>query len=286
VNSGDQNQRGAWRTLALGVLSIALGVMGVWGSRGSAQASVGRGKTVMVDAWFNSQHRPDPQGHMVYFHYKWDDTTNTGFSLLAQIFHEFGAATDTLYSAPTLEKLNAAQVYIIASPDIPSKNQHPHYVQAADAQQVAEWVKQGGVLVLMDNDPANADIDHLNLLAGRFGIHFDEVLSHHVVGKDIESGRILVNGGGPVFHHPHTLYMKDTCTISVTKPAVALLTDKEQIVMATAEYGKGTVFAVVDPWLYNEYTNGRNIPAEYDNYAAGEEWARWLLEQVSADRQK
>lgn len=240
----------------------------------------------MVDAWFNSQQRPNADGRMVYFHYKWDDTTNTGFSLLAQIFHEYGASTDTLYSAPTMENLKAAQVYIIASPDIPAKNPHPHYVQARDAQQVAEWVKRGGVLVLMENDPANADIDHLDLLAGRFGIHFNDELSHHVVSEDIENGRIPVSGDGPIFHHAHTLYMKDTCTISVKRPAVALLTDKGQIVMAMAKFGRGTVFAVVDPWLYNEYTKSHNLPAEYDNYAAGEEWARWLLEQVPAEQPK
>jgi len=50
--------------------------------------------------------------------------------------------------------------------------------------------------------------------------------------------------------------------------------------MATAKYGKGTVFAVVDPWLYNEYTNGLKLPGEYDNYAGGVELVRWILQQV------
>ena len=50
--------------------------------------------------------------------------------------------------------------------------------------------------------------------------------------------------------------------------------------MATAKFGKGTVFAIVDPWLYNEYTDGRKLPAEYDNYAAGKELVRWILRQV------
>jgi unsaturated rhamnogalacturonyl hydrolase len=243
---------------------------------------IGRGKTVIVDAWFNSQQRPDANGRMDYFHYKWDDTTDTGFSLLAQIFHSYGAITDTLYTAPTAKNLKAARIYIIASPDIPLRNPKPHFVQPNDAANVAKWVKGGGVLVLMENDPANADVDHMNLLADRFGIHFNDVLSHHVLGNQIEKGRIPVTGGGPVFQHPHILYMKDTCTITASPPAVPLLTDRGQVVMATAKYGKGTVFAVVDPWLYNEYTNGRNLPAEYDNYAAGEEWAHWLLEQVPA----
>jgi unsaturated rhamnogalacturonyl hydrolase len=265
-------------------LLLALCLLPLCALLAAAQIDIGSGKTVVVDAWFNSQERKGADGHVEYFHYKWNDSANSGFSLLAEIFQSFGAATDTLYVAPTAKNLKAVQVYLIVSPDIPTKNPHPNYMQPRDAQQVADWVKQGGVLVLMENDPANADIDHLNLLAARFGIHFNDVLSHHVVGSDIQNGTIPVTGDGPIFRHAHTLYMKDTCMITVTKPAVAVLTDKGEVVMADAKYGKGTVFAVVDPWLYNEYINGHNLSAEYDNYAAGKEWARWLLEQVPATK--
>jgi len=246
--------------------------------------NAGQGAKVTLDAWFNSQQRKNAAGQTEYFHYKWEDSTNSGFSLFAEVFHSFGATTDTLYSAPTVEKLKSSQLYIIVSPDIPAKNPNPHYVQAEDAEQVAQWVKDGGVLVLMENDPANADIEHLNLIADRFGIHFDPVLRHHVVGDDIASGTISVNGGGPLFFHPHTLYMKDTCAISVKSPAVVLVQDGADTVMATAIYGKGTVFAVVDPWLYNEYVDGHNLPPKYDNLAAGKELARWLLEQIPSDQ--
>ena len=87
-----------------------------------------------------------------------------------------------------MANLKGAQIYIIVSPDIPVKNPHPHYVQPEDARQVAEWVKQGGVLLLMANDPANGEIEHLDLLADIFGIHFNPVLSHHVIGDDHEAG--------------------------------------------------------------------------------------------------
>src|ERR1700757_4662257 len=195
------------------------------------------GQTVMLDAWFNSQQRKSASGQVEYFHYKWNDTSDTGYSLLGQIFQSYGARLDTLYAAPTLENLKHAQYYIIASPDIPAKNPHPHYVQPGDADQVAEWVKNGGVLVLMENDPANADVEHLDLIADRFGIHFNSVLSHHVVGDDYPSGQIKVNGGGPIFHDPHTLYMKDTCTISVKAPAEGLLEDRGDTMIAAARYG-------------------------------------------------
>ena len=254
------------------------------GTEASFQAEDARGQTVMLDAWFNSQQRKNAAGQTEYFHYKWNDVSDSGFSLLGQIFQSHGVTLDTLYTAPTLDKLRRAQYYIIVSPDIPAKNPHPHYVQPEDAEEVAEWVKQGGVLVLMDNDPANADIEHLDLIAGRFGIHFNSVLSHHVAGNDFTSGQIAVAAGGPVFHDAHTLYMKDTCTISVKTPATPLLEDKGDIMMAAAKYGKGTVVAVVDPWLYNEYTDPHKNPPVQDNYKAGKEFVRWLLDQSTMNK--
>ena len=93
-------------------------------------------------------------------------------------------------------------------------------------------------------------------------------------------GKIGVDGGGPIFHHAHTLYMKDVCTLSVSGAARPVLSEGGDILMATAKYGEGTVFATVDPWLYNEYIDGRKLPSLYDNYAAGRELVRWALTQI------
>jgi unsaturated rhamnogalacturonyl hydrolase len=77
--------------------------------------------------------------------------------------------------------------------------------------------------------------------------------------------------------------MKETCTITVTAPAQAMLTDKgdstEQgdVLMAIAHVGKGIVYANVDPWIYNEYTDGRKAPLGEDNFAGGQELTRWLV---------
>src|SRR3984885_16071928 len=234
----------------------------------------------VVDAWFNSQQRTNAAGQLEYFHYKWNDDSNSGFSLVGDVFHKDGVSTDTLYTAPTIANLKGAQIYIIVSPDIPSKNPQPHYLQPEDARQVAAWVQAGGVLVLMANDPANGEIEHLDQLADVFGIHFNPVLSHHVIGKAHDTGRIAVAGGGPLFHYPHTLFMKDTCTISVKGAAASLLEDRGDILMASAKYVKGSVFALADPWVYNEYTNGQNLPPEYDNLAGAVELVHWLKEQV------
>ena len=243
-------------------------------------AKLGRGRTVLVDGWFNSQQRTDAFGQQVYFHYKWDTCDEPGYSLFGHIFRNYGANTAELDAEPTAANLGNAQVYVIASPDNLDKNPHPHFANADDATQVAKWVKAGGVLMIMENDTSYADLDHFNVISDKFGIHFNSILRKHVIGTNWDQGKIAIDGTGPIFHRPHTIYVKDVCTISVSGPAHAVLTEGPDIFMATAKYGKGTVYAMVDPWLYNEYTDGRKLPTVYDNFAAGNELVRWVLEQI------
>jgi unsaturated rhamnogalacturonyl hydrolase len=245
----------------------------------AANVKVGLGKTVTVDGWFNSQQRTDAFGRSVYFHYKWDTWDEPGFSLFGHLFREFGASTTELDAEPTAADLKGADVYLIISPDNLDKNPQAHFANAHDAAEIAEWVKNGGVLAIFENDTSFADLEHFNVISDQFGVHFNSVLRKHVIGTNWEQGKILIDGSGPIFHQPHTIYVKDVCTITVSKAAHSLLSENGDVFMATAKYGKGTVFAIVDPWLYNEYTDGRKLPAMYDNYAAGKELARWLLEQ-------
>jgi unsaturated rhamnogalacturonyl hydrolase len=244
------------------------------------ESNLARGNTVVVDGWFNSQLRADAFGHQVLFHYKWDTWDMPGYSLFGHLFQEFGAQTKELDAAPTVANLKGAEVYVIASPDNLDKNPHAHFATRGDAENIAEWVESGGVLVIMENDTSFADLEHFNVIGDKFGIHFNSVLRKHVIGTNWEQGRIDIDGKGPVFHHPHTIYVKDVCTITVSKPARDVLDEGDDVYMATAKYGKGTVIAFTDPWLYNEYTDGRKLPATYDNYAAGKEFARWILEQI------
>jgi unsaturated rhamnogalacturonyl hydrolase len=243
-------------------------------------AQLGRGRTVLVDGWFNSQQRADAFGQQVYFHYKWNTWDEPGYSLFGHIFRNFGAGTNELDAEPTSANLRNSQIYLIVSPDNADKNSHPHYANAEDATQIADWVRAGGVLMIMENDTSYADLDHFNVVSEKFGIHFNSVLRKHVIGANWDQGRIVIDGKGPIFHHPHTIFVKDVCTISVRGPAHAVLAEGGDIFMATAKFGKGTVYAMVDPWLYNEYTDGRKLPVTYDNFAAGNELVRWVLEQV------
>ena len=277
---GDQSLRSIAANSISDPESAGLFLLAGTETEASANAKLGRGKTVLMDAWFNSQKRADAFGREVSFHYKWNDMSDSGFSQLGHLFRSFGATTATLYGPPTRSALHSAQVYIIVSPDIPVKNPSPNYMQPQDAAVIADWVKAGGVLMILENDAANADLDHLNLLADRFGIHYNSILRKHVIGTQWDMGKVAVPSGGTIFHDAHTIYVKDVSTITAKAPAVAQLIDSGDILMATAHYGRGTVFAMTDPWLYNEYTDGRKLPVEYDNFAAGKEVVRWALSLV------
>jgi unsaturated rhamnogalacturonyl hydrolase len=241
----------------------------------------GRGDTVLVDAWFNSQTRQNAAGQTESFHYKWQDASNSGFSFFGHAFRSYGANTETLAAAPTLAALKKAQIYIIASPDIPSKNPNPHYVVPEDVREMVAWVKQGGVLVLMHNDVNNTEYAHFNKLAEAFGVHFNPVDNNLVPGKDEEMGKLLIPAGNPIFT-PKKIFMKEIDSITATAPAQSTMTWQGNTVMAVAKVGNGTVYAVVDPWLYNEYTDGRKLTMDFENYPAARELARWLIEQVPA----
>jgi len=254
----------------------------------AATEKLGQGRTVLVDAWFNSQKRKNAAGQTELFHYKWDDDSNNGYAFFGRAFQRYGARLDEETVSPDTAagaaKLKGAKVFIMASPDIPSKNPTPNYVDKASGDAIEAWVKAGGVLLLMQNDGPNAEFEHFNTLSDRFGIHFNPVLRNPVIGDDFPAGTLRIPATTGVFVHAHKAYLKDTCTITVSGVAKAVLTastePKCDVMMAVAKVGKGTVYALVDPWLYNEYVDRRNnLPVEYDGFAAAVDLAGWALRQ-------
>jgi len=243
--------------------------------------AVGQGKIVLGDAWFNSQTRKNAAGQTELFHYKWDDDANSGFSFFGRAFQRYGAALATEASAPTAADLKRAKIYVLASPDIPAKNPEPHYMDKASGDVIEAWVKAGGVLILMENDVANSEFDHFNTMSERFGIHFNPVTRNKVENNRWEMGTVTIPAATGVFLNPHKAYLKEISTIRVSGPAKAVVTDHGDVLMATAKIGKGTVFAVTDPWVYNEYTDRRNkLPKDYDTFAAAIDLAGWAIRQT------
>ena len=240
--------------------------------------ALGQRKTALVDAWFNSQTRKNALGQTELFHYKWSDDSNNGYSFFGRAFRRYGVTLATLPAAPTAAALANAQVYIIASPDIPSKNPNPHYMDKASGDAIEAWVRAGGVLLLFSNDRDNTEFTHFDTLADRFGIHFNPVLSHHVVEPDHSTGEVVIPPGTGIFGSGFTAYMKDTSTITVSGPAKALVTDHGDVMIAISHLGKGAVLGVVDPWFYNEYADGRKM-GQYRGFEAAQDVAAWAVQQ-------
>lgn len=241
----------------------------------------GSGKTVVMDNYFNNEWRKNGYGVNVRRHYTWDDTENGGFSLFGSLWQLYGASLGTLDVAPTPANLRKASVYVLVDPDGIKDTKTPNYMDEKSAAAIANWVKAGGVLLIMTNDTSNCDLQHFNILPGKFGIHFSNKSRNMVQGSEFETGAIYNRPANPVFRNTTKMYLKEISTIDVTSPARALIVQDGDVIMATARYGKGTVFAVGDPWLYNEYLDGRKIPAGYQNFSAAGELIQWLLKQAS-----
>jgi unsaturated rhamnogalacturonyl hydrolase len=243
-------------------------------------ASVSNGKTVLLDNYFNSEKKKDNiVGREKSWHYKWDEKSNGGFSLLGEIFNNHGARTSTLNSAPTAANLKAANVYIIVDADNKTDNPTPNYVTEKDAQAVYNWVKAGGTLILLHNDKPNAEFEHFNILSKKFGITFNEDSRNHVEGKQFEQGALFINEGNEVFKTARKVYLKEISTLKLNGPAKAIYTDKGDVIMAVSKVGLGKVFAVGDPWIYDEYTDGRKLPTDFENFKAATDLVKWALKK-------
>jgi hypothetical protein len=238
-------------------------------------------QTVTLDTYFNHETHKTKTG-IERFHYLWTDEKDSGFSKWGTIFKDNGFKLDTLGEAPTVAKLRNSSVYIIVDPDTKKESANPNYIQNNDADQVALWVKAGGVLVMMANDSANVELPHFNILAAKFGLHFNNDMSNHVIDdKHFKNGEAS-SVDNAIFKSNPKVFLKDVCSISLNSPdakGVIRSADGLSVIAATAKYGKGFVFAVGDPWLYNEYVNGR-LPAIYQNDIAAQDLTRWLKNQV------
>jgi unsaturated rhamnogalacturonyl hydrolase len=242
--------------------------------------SLGKGKTVTLDYYFNHETKKDITGKTIQFHYVWEEKDNNGYSMFGNIFHKYGVQINSLKVAPTLENLKNSSIYIIVDPDNEKESEHPNYISENDINSIYTWVKNGGVLLLFSNDSANVEFTHFNKLAARFGIEFNFDCINKETGRNFEMAKIDVDPGNKIFKNINKVYIKEYSSLSVNPPANTVLKEGNINVAAIAKVGKGAVFAVGDPWFYNEYTDGRKIPPDFQNYKAAEDLVRWSLQQI------
>jgi len=227
--------------------------------------------TVGLDYFFNNEYKNGKR-----FHYTWEDETNSGFSELGKLIKKLGGNISSLETAPAVKTLGNFSIYIIVDPDIQTENPNPKYIDEHSRNEIVSWVKDGGILLIFANDSLNCEFDNLNLLSEKFGIHFNGNSKNRVEGKNFDLGKIDKFPVQAVFNNVNSIYLKEISTLTVSSKANCILKQNENCIMTSSEYGKGFVFAVGDPWFYNEYFDNRKLPTGFENSKAAENLFIWL----------
>lgn len=228
---------------------------------------------VGLDSWFN--HETDARTGKT-FHYLWTDSAFSGYSRWGEIFTSRGAKITTI-AKPYPEVLQKLSVYIIVDPDTTTESPKPNYILSDDVASITKWVEAGGVLAVLANDGPNCEFTHLNMLMSQFGMRFNHVTLHPVTGDNFEMGASTNLPDHPLFKGVKKIYLKDISDINLTGNAKSILTEKGKVIIAENKFGKGYVFAIGDPWIYNEYIDHDRLPAGFDNRKAAENLTGLLL---------
>ena len=231
---------------------------------------------VGVDNWFNHELKKDTGQP---FHYLWTDTEFSGYSRWGESFVARGAKLATL-GKPDASVLSGIDVYIIVDPDTTTENPSPNYILPDDIKAIKYWVTNGGVLAILANDAPNCEFTHLNQLASQFGMTFNHVTLHPVTGDNFEMGASKNLPDHPLFKGVRKIYIKEVSDINLCGNAKAVLTENGKVLMAENKVGKGYVFAIGDPWIYNEYIDHDRLPESFDNRKAAENLTDMLLGYV------
>jgi unsaturated rhamnogalacturonyl hydrolase len=230
-------------------------------------------KVVGLDNWYN--HETNVKTGKPY-HYLWTDTEISGYSRWGEIFIAKRAKITTL-GRPDAMNLKNINIYIIVDPDTTTENPSPNYIMPDDISCIKEWVMDGGVLAVLANDGPNCEFTHLNELMKQFGMTFNHVTLHPVTGDNYEMGASINLPDHPIFKGVTKIYLKEISDINISGNAKAVLTEKGKVLIAESRFGKGYVFAIGDPWIYNEYIDHDRLPESFQNRKAAENLTDLLL---------
>jgi hypothetical protein len=227
-----------------------------WESSPAVQPLVG------LDYYYNNEPFP---------HYTWEQQQSPGsYSEFGRVIESLGGHVTSVSGPATAERLDNLAVYMIVDPDTASESPSPNFIEPGEIDAILEWVRQGGVLMLLANNQGNAEFPHFNTLAGKFGIQFDENTAETGASATFEptahgdTGKQFLQG----ISRMHIVGM---CTQTLRAPAESVLSVNGQTFMATARLGKGTVLSVSDPVWYDEYIDHQ------DNRMALINIMKWIL---------
>jgi DNA-binding beta-propeller fold protein YncE len=176
--------------------------------------------------------------------YAYEDTTGLGFSKFGAWLRARGHAPRTLTAPLSAQSLAGLDVLLVVNPDGKGAPIAPDEPQA-----LAEWVRRGGVAVLLGNRADAYDVEGLNRLAAPFGVSFTREILGTPGDLVAPPAPPPVVAGGPA------LTLHNFNALEVRPPAAevfrTVVGSDEKILLATAELGEGAILALSDSWLYN-----------------------------------
>ncbi|MCX8472181.1 MAG: glycoside hydrolase family 88 protein [Sediminibacterium sp.] len=238
---------------------------------------IAKNKTVLLDCYYNNEWSIDFNGYKKRIHYMWHNFTHGGYGFLGNLFTYYGAKIDTLNEIPTAENLAKANVYIIVDPDNLKDNSMPNYLQKKAMNTILSWVKQGGTLLIFANDSVNCSLSQINDLLNPLGVQFLNSTTNPVYNNHFEQGMAIPYKFNKVFNKNLTMYIKEAAPLIVNKTAQPIAIGLEHNLMATIDYGQGKILVVSDPWLYNEYVDGRKLTSNFKNWQAAHDIIEWIF---------
>jgi unsaturated rhamnogalacturonyl hydrolase len=132
----------------------------------------------------------------------------------------------------------------------------------------------------MLNDSTNSDTKHVKKLTRAFGVEITDKNINFVKNDNFPEGDVFTSSSSKIFKSNYKLFVKELVTLQPTHSDVMVeAAVGSDAVIVSRKYGKGKVVIVGDPWLYNEYVNGRKLPVEYQNLQASYDLIDWLLDK-------
>jgi hypothetical protein len=190
----------------------------------------------------------------------------------------------------TAESLKNIKLLLIANPSDKAvgTNPPPRHISTADIGVLTEFVRQGGGLILMENqENHNLELENSNKLLARFGI---QATSLYTDAKKLVLPRTTPVIGGLcwAYYTGNTLVLKEDHPAKpralvpndlAQKPAKGTR-DQAGVLLAIAEPGRGRVAVVTDSgwianWAFSEEGVGGVAIKDQDNWEIFRRLARW-----------
>ncbi len=200
-------------------------------------------KAVGLDAFHNNEAN-------LPGHYSWDAADPGGFSELGKLIQGMGGELRTVRERASAKALAGLDVLIVVDPDTPAETAEPKFFEKGEIRAIEKWVRAGGQLALLGNDKGNTEFEHFNKLSARFGIEFIETKYRDAHG----ASKITVPSGSAITGKGLSAYFVDAAPLRITaNESETLLSADGAALMSLVRHGKGSVLALGDPWVYNEY---------------------------------